>query len=109
MVGHHDKCVQLNFLAFSCRFKPLSANDVATFIFAHLVADDLAKYSHLELITRLDKYLGGGITATQYYEDIIGEIVVCARIAARKQRLFRVACIVVGLGQLGLLGLLLKP
>jgi hypothetical protein len=71
-------------------------------------ADDLAKYSHLELINRLDKYLGGGITATQYYEDIIGEIVVSARIAARKQRLFRVSCIVVGLGQLGLLGLLLK-
>lgn len=82
--------------------KPASADNLIS-------ADDVAKYSHLELIARLDKYLGGGITATQYYEDIVVEIVVSARIAARKQRLFRVACIVVGVGQLGLLGLLLKP
>ena len=31
-----------------------------------IVAEDLVKYSHGELIFKLDKYLGGGITATQY-------------------------------------------
>ena len=70
-------------------------------------ADDLIKYSHGDLIFRLDKYLGGGITATPYYEDIIGQIVENARIAERKQRLFRIACVIVGLGQLGLLGQLI--
>jgi hypothetical protein len=69
--------------------------------------DDLAKYSHGELIARLDSYLGGGITATQYYEDIVGQIVSSARVATRKQRLFRVSCLLVGLGQLGLIGRLL--
>lgn len=69
--------------------------------------DDLVKYSHGDLIFRLDKYLGGGITATPYYEDIIGQIVENARSAARKQRLFRAACVVVGVGQLGLLGQLI--
>ena len=66
-------------------------------------ADDLAKYSHSELVHRLDKYLGGGITATQYHEDIVGQIVINARVATRKQRLFRMACVLVGLAQLGLL------
>ena len=70
-------------------------------------ADDLVKYSHGDLIFRLDKYLGGGITATPYYEDIVGAILENARVAARKQRLFRAACIVVGVGQLGLLGQLI--
>lgn len=70
-------------------------------------ADDLVKYSHGDLIFRLDKYLGGGITATPYYEDIVGEILENARIAARKQRLFRAACVVVGLGQVGLFGQLI--
>jgi len=69
--------------------------------------DDLVKYSHGDLIFRLDKYLGGGITATPYYEDIVGQIVENARIAARKQRLFRAQCFVVGAGQLGLLGQLI--
>ncbi|MBI4061598.1 MAG: hypothetical protein HY403_09225, partial [Elusimicrobia bacterium] len=45
--------------------------------------DDLIKYSHGDLIFRLDKYLGGGITATPYYEDIVGQIVEGARAAAR--------------------------
>lgn len=72
-----------------------------------IAPDDLAKYSHGELINRMDKYLGGGITATPYHEDIVGQIAVHARIAARKQRLFRLACVVVGIGQLGLLGQLL--
>lgn len=69
--------------------------------------NDLVKYSHGDLIFHLDKYLGGGITATPYYEDIIGQIVENARIAARKQRLFRATCVVVGAGQLGLLGQLI--
>ena len=72
-----------------------------------LVPDDIANYAHGELIQLLDKYLGGGITSTRYYEDIIGQIVVHARISKRKQRLFRTACIVVGIGQIGLLGRLI--
>lgn len=67
-----------------------------------IAADDIAKYTHSELIHRYDKYLGGGITATPYHEDIVGQIVIHARIAMRKQRLFRLVCVLVGLGQLGL-------
>ena len=63
-------------------------------------AYDIAKYTHNELILRLDKYLGGGITAMQYYEDIVGQIVISARIAARKQRVFRAACVITALAQL---------
>ena len=76
--------------------KPRSADNLVS-------VDDLAKYSHGELIARLDWYLGGGITATQYYEDIVGQIVISARLAARKGRLFRVCCVLAGLAQLGLL------
>jgi hypothetical protein len=65
--------------------------------------EDLAKYTQGELINRLDRYLGGGITATPYYEDIVGQIVESASIAARKQRLFKASCVLVGLAQLGLL------
>jgi hypothetical protein len=72
-----------------------------------ITVDDLVKYSHGDLIFRLDKYLGGGITATPYYEDVVGQIVENARVAWRKQRLLRAACFVVGLGQLGLLGQLI--
>ena len=72
-----------------------------------ILVDDLVKYSHGELIFRLDKYLGGGITATPYYEDVVGQIVENARVAARKQRLLRITCFVVGVGQLGLLGQLI--
>ena len=71
-------------------------------------AEDIAKYTHSELVHRLDKYLGGGITATPYHEDIVGQIVVHARIAVRKQRLFGAACIIVGVAQLGVLGQLLR-
>lgn len=72
-----------------------------------ILVDDLVKYSHGDLIFRLDKYLGGGITATPYYEDIVGQIVENARVASRKQRLLRTLCFVVSLGQLGLLGQLI--
>jgi hypothetical protein len=70
-------------------------------------AEDIAKYTQSELVHRLDKYLGGGITATPYHEDLVGQIVVHARIAVRKQRLFNAACIIVGIAQLGVLGQLL--
>lgn len=73
-----------------------------------ILVDDLVKYSHGDLIFRLDKYLGGGITATPYYEDIVGQIVENARVAARKQRLLRGACLLVGAAQLGLLAQLLR-
>jgi hypothetical protein len=73
-----------------------------------ILVDDLVKYSHGDLIFRLDKYLGGGITATPYYEDIVGQIVENARVAWRKQRLLRAACVLVGLAQLGLLAQLLR-
>ena len=72
-------------------------------------ADDLALYTQGELIHRLDKYLGGGITGTLYYEDIIGQIVDRAGVASRKQRLFRAACFLVGGGQLCLLARLAHP
>jgi hypothetical protein len=70
--------------------------------------DDLAKYTHGDLIFRFDKYLGGGITATAYYEDIVGQIAEHAHVAARKQRLLRIACAVVGFAQLCLLGQLIR-
>jgi hypothetical protein len=72
-----------------------------------LWAEDIAKYTHSELVHRLDKYLGGGITATPYHEDLVGQIVIHARIAVRKQRLFKAACVVVGIAQLGVLGQML--
>ena len=72
-----------------------------------LSVDDLAKYTQGELVNRLDRYLGGGITATPYYEDIVGQIVARASVAARKQRLFRVSCAVVGFAQLCLFAQLL--
>jgi len=70
--------------------------------------EDLAKYTQNELINRLDRYLGGGVTATPYYEDIVGQIARTASVAARKQRLLRASCAVVGFGQLCLLGQLLR-
>jgi hypothetical protein len=57
-----------------------------------LVARDLARYPHMELVNRLDRYLGGGITATRYYEDIVARIISASRSASRKRRLFAVAC-----------------
>jgi hypothetical protein len=72
-----------------------------------LAVEDVAKYTQGELVNRLDRYLGGGITATPYYEDIVGQIVARASVAARKQRLFRASCALVGAGQLCLLARLL--
>lgn len=72
-----------------------------------IVAEDIVKYSHGELIFKLDKYLGGGITATPYYEDVVGEILLNAKTAVRKRRLLRAACVLVGAGQFALLARLL--
>ena len=68
---------------------------------------DIAGYSQLELVNFLDRYLGGGITATPYYEDIVAQIVIGARIATRKRRLFGSACLLTGAAQLCLLALLI--
>ncbi|MDO8805151.1 MAG: hypothetical protein Q7R35_12025 [Elusimicrobiota bacterium] len=68
-----------------------------------IVPQDVAKYPQIELVILLDRYLGGGVTATPYYEDIIGQIIISARIATRKRRLFLAACILAAIVQLGLL------
>ena len=65
-----------------------------------IVAEDLIKYSHGELIFKLDKYLGGGITATAYYEDVVGEILANAKTAVRKRRMLRCLCALAGAAQL---------
>lgn len=71
-----------------------------------LTAEDLARYPQMELVIVLDRYLGGGITATQYYEDIVGLIVKSARVGVRKARLFGAASIMALAAQLLLLAAL---
>lgn len=68
-----------------------------------IAPEDLVKYSHGELIFRLDKYLGGGITATPYYEDLVGRILEHAWQAARKRAALKLVCVLAAAGQLGLL------
>lgn len=58
-----------------------------------LLARDLVKYPQMELVVLLDRYLGGGITSTPYYEDIVAQILRQSRLAARKARLFTLACV----------------
>lgn len=70
--------------------------------------DDLVKYSHGELIGRLDRYLGGGIAATPYHEGIVERIAVVSRMAARKERVLFLLCVLVGVAQMALLGLLIR-
>jgi hypothetical protein len=72
-----------------------------------LESSDISKHPQVELVNRLDKYLGGGITATPYYEDIVGQIVINARLVSRKRRLLIAACALAGVVQLALLGQLL--
>jgi len=74
-----------------------------------ILAEDIAGYSHNELIHKLDKYLGGGITATRYYEDIVGQILAAARVCRRKRRMLTLLCWLVGLGQAGVLLRLVTP
>ena len=71
-------------------------------------AEALAKHSHGELIRRLDFYLGGGVTATPYYEDLVGQIVAAARVASRKRLLLKVLSALVGAAQLALVVPLLR-
>lgn len=71
-----------------------------------LTADDVSKYAHGELVLKMDRYLGGGITATQFHEDLVREIGVNARLAARKRRFLLIQVALTGAGQLALLGLL---
>lgn len=72
-------------------------------------AEDLAKYAHGDLIHRLDKYLGGGVTAAPYHEDIVGEILLGARLSVRRRRLLGLVCLLAAAGQLGLLVRLASP
>lgn len=67
-----------------------------------LSAADLAKYSHADLVNLLDRYLGGGVTATPYYEDIVAKALFLARLACRKRRLLLAQAALLLAGQLGL-------
>lgn len=69
-------------------------------------SDDIAKYAHGELVLKMDRYFGGGITNTQYHEDLVAEIGAAARLEARKRRFLLVECALVAAGQLALAGLL---
>ena len=69
--------------------------------------DDISKYALGDLILRMDRYLGGGITSTQYFEDIVAQILQYARLAVRKRRVLGAACLLVGLAQLALLARLM--
>jgi hypothetical protein len=68
---------------------------------------DLAGFSQADLTITLDKYLGGGVTAIPYYDDIIDQIVLGARSAVRKETLLRLLCSLVLAGQLLFLAALL--
>lgn len=68
-----------------------------------LEPEDLVKYTHGDLIFKLDKYLGGGITATPYYEDLVGQIAEHSTVAARKKRLLRGLWLLVSIAQFDLL------
>lgn len=69
---------------------------------------DLTKYALGELVLKLDRYLGGGITATQYYEDLVAEIGLQARRSARRRRLLTACGALAALAQVVLLALALK-
>jgi hypothetical protein len=64
---------------------------------------DLIKYAYGELVLKLDRYLGGGVSATPYYEDIVAEIGHNARRAARKRRVLKLAALLAALGQFTLI------
>ena len=56
--------------------------------------NDLSKYSRSELVNFLDKYLGGGISATPYYEDLVSRISYSALALLRKKYVY-LACFAV--------------
>lgn len=62
--------------------------------------EDIAKCLLVDLIHRMDRYLGGGVTSTQYYEDIVAEILAQAYLAVLKRRVLRAVCVAVALAQL---------
>lgn len=68
-----------------------------------IAPESLAGCSRRELTIVLDRYLGGGITATPYFEDLVAMIISAARASWRKQRLFNLSCILVGSGQIAIL------
>lgn len=69
-------------------------------VYSLLNERDLAGFTQADLTITLDRYLGGGITATPYYEDIIGQIVTGSRVVVRKAMLLKVLCGLVLAGQL---------
>jgi hypothetical protein len=74
-----------------------------------VLSADLARSPHTDLVFRMDKYLGGGITAIKFYEDIVARIIATARAVVRKQRLLLAAVTLALAAQLALAaGLLLR-
>lgn len=69
-----------------------------------LIPADITKYPQVELVNILDRYLGGGVTATPYYDDIVGQIVIISRLSSRKARVFAAAGAIALAAQLLLLG-----
>lgn len=61
---------------------------------------DIAKYSRSELVNFLDKYLGGGISATPYYEDMVSRILNKARRLVRRHRMFMICLVLMALAQI---------
>ena len=68
-----------------------------------IAPESLATCSRRELTIVLDRYLGGGITATPYFQDLVAMIIPAARAAWRTQRLFNLSCPLVGSGQSAIL------
>lgn len=63
-------------------------------------ANDIAGYSCAELVNFLDRYLGGGISATPLYEDIVSRILITSRVTVRKRKLFFSSCVLLAAMQL---------
>lgn len=62
--------------------------------------NDLSRYSKAGLVNFLDKYLGGGISATPYYEDLVSRIATLARKLVRMQRVFLIVCLLICIAQI---------
>jgi len=64
---------------------------------------DIPKYALGELVLKLDRYLGGGVSTTPYYEDLVAEIGLQARVASRKRRLLWLCGALAALAQVALI------